>query len=117
MARRPSQVDLEVFEQQAEICKAFASPLRLRLLDLLESGERPCSELQASLGITKTNLSQHLSVLRDAGLVRARKNGREILCSITLPEVTTVCSCMHEVLRHRIEVAKRLGARLTKKSV
>ena len=48
---RKSDIEAEIFERQASICKAFANPTRLHLLDLLGKGERGASELQEELGL------------------------------------------------------------------
>jgi DNA-binding transcriptional ArsR family regulator len=103
MARRSkSQLETEVFEKQAAICRAFAHPKRLQLLDLLGRGEERLSALQKTLGISKANFSQHLAILKAAGVVTARRNGRNVYCSLTLPEVRQACHLIREVLRSQI---------------
>lgn len=103
MARRSrSLIDTEVFERQAVICRAFAHPKRLQLLDLLGRGEERVSSLQKTLGISKANFSQHLAILKAAGVVTAHRNGRNVYCSLTLPEVRQACHLIREVLRSQI---------------
>ena len=80
----------ERFLRQAIIFKAFAHPIRLQLLDALSRGERGVSYLQQILQITKTNLSQHLAVLKSAGLVTSRRAGRQVYCSLATPQVSRV---------------------------
>ena len=63
------QVEEQVYERQVGICKAFANPSRLRMLDLLAKREHSVSELQQALQITVPNVSQHLAILRNAGVV------------------------------------------------
>ncbi len=75
------------YERQANLCKAFANPTRLQLIDLLARKERWSSELQAGLGISKANLSQHLSILRTAGMVLTQREGKQLHCGISRPEV------------------------------
>jgi DNA-binding transcriptional ArsR family regulator len=58
---------------------ALADPTRRRLLELLGPSERSVSVLAASFRVTSSAISQHLRVLRDAGLVRARAAGRSRL--------------------------------------
>ena len=102
MGRRPSSIDLEIFERQAAICRAFAHPKRLQVLDMLGRGEQPTSVLQKALGVSKANFSQHLAILKAAGVVSARRNGRAVYCSLALPEVKKACHLIHEVLRGQI---------------
>lgn len=102
MGRRLSTIDLEVFERQAAICRAFAHPKRLQVLDMLGRGEQKTSKLQKALGISKANFSQHLAILKAAGVVTARRNGRSVYCSLALPEVRQACHLIREVLRCQI---------------
>ena len=59
--------------------RAIADPTRRAVLDLLQTGERPVGQLAQSFRMTQPALSQHLKVLRDAGLVSQRHVGRERL--------------------------------------
>jgi ArsR family transcriptional regulator len=103
MARRSkAMIDMEVFAKQAAICHAFAHPKRLQLLDLLGRGEESVAVLQKTLGISKANFSQHLAILKAAGVVTARRNGRNVYCSLTIPEVRQACHLIREVLRSQI---------------
>jgi DNA-binding transcriptional ArsR family regulator len=56
---------------------AIAEPQRRRVLDLLQSGDRPVNDLVISLGLTQPQVSKHLSVLKQVGLVNVRKQGRQ----------------------------------------
>lgn len=94
--------EAEVFERQARICKAFAHPGRLQILDLLGRGERGVSELQAALGISKTRVSQHLAILKSAGVLATRREGKQIYCSLAMPEVKKACQLIRRVLEAQI---------------
>jgi DNA-binding transcriptional ArsR family regulator len=98
----------EVFERQAALCKAFANPVRLEVLDALGKGECVVGDLQESLGISKANMSQHLSVLKSAGVVEIRREGKRFFCSLTLPEVTQACHLIHNVLRAQVRKGRKL---------
>lgn len=110
MGPRSTSLDMEVFERQAAICRAFAHPKRLQLLDMLGRGEQRISSLQKALGISKANLSQHLAILKAAGVVSARRNGRDVYCSLTLPEVKRACHLIRDVLRGQIRKQRRFEA-------
>ncbi len=56
---------------------ALAEPHRRRILDLLRAGERPVADLVAHLGLSQPGVSKHLKVLREAGLVVARTQGKQ----------------------------------------
>lgn len=61
---------------------AIAEPKRRRVLDLLMVGEQPVQELTISLGWTQPQVSKHLGVLKEVGLVRVRKQGRQRMYSL-----------------------------------
>lgn len=102
------QVDFEIYERQAQIAKAFSSPVRLQMVDLLTVKERSVSELQAELGISGTNVSQHLAILKAAGVVSTRRAGKQIFCYIAMPEVAQVCQMLRKVLQSQIAASQRL---------
>lgn len=58
------------------LLKALAEPMRLRLIEVLGGGERCVCELTSELGVAQSKLSFHLKVLKDAGLLAAREEGR-----------------------------------------
>lgn len=108
MPKCASKFDIQVFERQAIICKAFAHPKRLQLLDLLGNGERPVAELQQKLAVSKANMSQHLTVLRAAGVVNTRRNGKHLYCALAIPEVKSACHLLREVLRSQLRQRNKL---------
>jgi ArsR family transcriptional regulator len=103
-------VEAEIFERQARLCKAFAHPARLQMLDLLGQGELGVSELQQKLGLPKTNVSQHLAILKAAGVLATRRNGKQIYCSLAIPEVKQACHLIRKVLQAQIAESQRLIA-------
>lgn len=62
-----------------DVFGAISDPQRRRILDMLRAGELPVGDLVLPLGITMSAVSQHLRVLRECGLVRQRKRGRQRL--------------------------------------
>lgn len=103
------RIEFEIFERQASICKAFAHPTRLHLLDLLGDGEHGVSELQQQLGVSKTNLSQHLAILKAAGVLTTRRDGKQVYCSLAIPEVKQACLLIRKVLQAQIADSRRLA--------
>jgi DNA-binding transcriptional ArsR family regulator len=65
---------LELFKMQADICKTLADPNRLMLLHQLREGEKSVSQMVSETGLTQTNVSRHLAVLRERSLVETRRN-------------------------------------------
>jgi len=67
---------MQGYEQRARMLKAMGHPARLRILDALEDGGEACvCHLQALLGLRQAYLSQQLAILREAGLLRDRREG------------------------------------------
>ncbi|HVO64732.1 MAG TPA: metalloregulator ArsR/SmtB family transcription factor [Terriglobales bacterium] len=100
-AKRTS-VEEEVFERQVLICKAFANSTRLHILDLLGKRDWAAGELQEQLGVSKANLSQHITVLRAAGVIVRRREGKQVYFSLAMPEVKRACQLIRDVLRTQI---------------
>ena len=107
-SKRRADLNKEIFERQARICQAFAHPGRLQILDLLGSGEKGISELQSALGMSKTGISQHLATLRSVGVITTRRNGKQIYCSLAMPEVKQACQLIRKVLQAHITGSHRL---------
>ena len=92
-----------MLEQQVRICKAFANTTRLRMLELLGEEERSVADLVKILAVSKTNLSQHLAILKSVGIVETRRDGRHIYCILAIPEAKQACTLIREVLRAQFQ--------------
>jgi rhodanese-related sulfurtransferase/predicted transcriptional regulator len=77
----------QLFEQFARIGGALANGHRIELLDVLAQAERSVEELAAETALTVANASQHLQVLRRAGLVETRREGTRVCYRLAGPEV------------------------------
>lgn len=83
--------------------RALAEPMRLRLLNVLMQGEKTVGQLAEASGSGQANVSKHLAVLRDAGMVGMRKEGLSTWCYIADPSVTELCEMMCRRLREEME--------------
>ncbi len=92
-----------IFEYQADVCKTLANPKRLEIIHALKGGEKSVSELVEILQIPKANVSQHLSVMRNKGVLKSRKNGVNVYYSISSPKVIKACILMREVLADQMQ--------------
>lgn len=93
----------EALEMVAARFRALGESVRLRILQQLEGGERSVSMLAASVRSTQPNVSKHLKVLQDAGLVRRRQEGTSAYYSISEPMVFELCDMICSGLRDRLE--------------
>ena len=84
----------EQLERVAETLKSVSHPARLRIIEILEEGERSVTEIQDGLGITQSLTSQHLSTMRMRGVLKSRKNGNMVYYSIANRDVVKVIHCI-----------------------
>lgn len=75
---------------QADLLRAMAHPTRVKLLSLLVGGERCVCELLDELQLEQSNVSQHLALLRQAGLVSSRRDGSKVIYALRNPHVGTL---------------------------
>jgi len=83
--------------------RALSEPMRLRLLNQMMEGEQTVGQLVAASGSSQANVSKHLSVLREAGMISMRKEGLSTFCFIADPIVNELCEIMCSRLRKEIE--------------
>ena len=96
----------EITILQAEVLKTLANPRRLEILHALTHGPTEVGRLAQQLGISQPNVSQHLALLRAAGVVDAERDGREVRYRLSDPDVMIACAVMRTVLERRLT---RLG--------
>lgn len=93
----------EALELVAARFRALGEPIRLRILQTLERGESSVSALALAVGSTQPNVSKHLRLLQDVGLVARRQQGSTVLCSIADPMVFDLCAMVCSGIRDRLE--------------
>jgi len=92
----------EITMLQAEVLRVLASPRRLEILHALVNGPIEVGRLAARIGASQPNVSQHLAVMRSAGIVEAERDGREVRYRLTDPDVLVACGIMRAVLERRL---------------
>jgi DNA-binding transcriptional ArsR family regulator len=105
----PKLLDKKVFRLQAQIAKALAHPLRLEILNRLSNGEVPFGKVHAHLKVSKPNLSQHLAIMRRAGIVIDRREGNTTYYRLAYPEILNACRCLAEVLHRHLSSEAKLA--------
>ncbi len=114
MRALPKAQKEKLYALQADICRVLGHPRRLAILDLLSGGERPTADLLHELHIGKVNLSQHLSVMKRAGLILTRQEGRTTLHRLAFPEIKDACRMIRGVLARRFQQGTELARALLK---
>jgi DNA-binding transcriptional ArsR family regulator len=101
--------DSILYERRARICQVLADAKRLRLIDALRGdAEKSVGELAEVIGATYPNVSQHLNVMRDAGLVTSRRDGTTVYYRLAYPQITEACDIVTKVLRAQLADASAL---------
>ena len=103
-------MDKRLYELHAEVCRIFAHPKRIELLNLLREGEKSVGELVEEMGIAKANVSQHLAVLRERGVVSVRRKGQMAYYRVANPKIIRACDLMREVLLEKLREGERIAA-------
>jgi rhodanese-related sulfurtransferase/predicted transcriptional regulator len=97
----------QLFENFARVAKALASANRLELLEALAQGERSVDGLAQASGMSVANTSNHLRIMREGGLVKSRKEGTQVIYSLTDEQVPALLeSIRHVAERHLAEVER-----------
>lgn len=97
-----------LFEAQAAVIKAMAHPTRLFIVDRLSHGEKCVCELTDMIGADTSTVSKHLSVLKNAGIVRDHKRGTQVFYSLEMPCVLNFFSCVQSVIKSRAQDQMKL---------
>ncbi|GAA1686281.1 metalloregulator ArsR/SmtB family transcription factor [Fodinicola feengrottensis] len=95
-------VEEPVYAQLARVGKALSSPVRLRLLDLLDQGERSVEQLADDAGVGLKNTSAQLQQLRAAHLIVARRDGNRVLYRLADRDVSTFLGQLQDFAAHRL---------------
>ena len=106
--------DRRIFQLHAVICQNLANAKRLEIIEHLRDGERTVGDLAAALGISQPNVSQHLAMMRRAGIVLARREGLNVHYRIASPKIVKACALMREVLLEHLEAGAQLAEALRK---
>jgi rhodanese-related sulfurtransferase len=108
MADRAAKTAL--FDAFARAAKALASGRRIELLDVLANGERSVEALAGEVGLSAANTSQHLQILRHAGLVASRREGTSVHYRLASPEVFELWRTLRTLAASRLAEVERLAA-------
>ncbi len=101
--------DPQLYKLHASICHTLANPKRLEVIDQLRQEEMSVTELAEVLGIGQSNLSQHLAIMRQKGIVTTRREGLNVFYKLSNPKIIQACDLMRQVLLEHLETAAELA--------
>jgi ArsR family transcriptional regulator len=96
-------------EAKAEIFKAIGHPTRLRIVECLADGERSVSEIVQAVQAEQSNVSRHLSLLRQARVLTSRKSGLSVFYRVSCPELREAIGCMLACAEGMVRKPGRVG--------
>ena len=91
----------------ADVFKALSSPVRVHILKLLKDGPQCVCKIIEELGTEQSNTSQHLAVLKSAGLVDSQKEGLRVIYSVKHPEIFSVINAIEKIILAQTEETQR----------
>ncbi len=101
--------DRQLYELHAGICQTLANPKRLEVIDLLRDGEKSVTEIAEAMEISQANLSQHLTVMRQKGIVVPRREGVNVYYRLSNPKIIKACDLMRQVLLEHLQAGVELA--------
>jgi len=90
-----------LYEKQADIAKAIAHPLRIAIIDFLKDGEQCVCDIAEFVGSERSNVSRHLSVMVNAGLLDYRKDGLKVIYKLKCACIMDFFSCVTDVIKRQ----------------
>jgi DNA-binding transcriptional ArsR family regulator len=110
----PCPLPEPVVELIARRFRVIGEPMRIRVLDRLRTGEASVQELSDALATSQQNVSKHLGVLHESGIVSRRKQGTQTFYAIADPSVLALCEQVCGGLERQFsELATLVGGRLS----
>jgi ArsR family transcriptional regulator len=101
-------MNTQLFEKQADIAKSIAHPIRIAALDFVKDGEQCVCDIAEAVGTERSNLSKHLSIMVNSGILDSRKEGLKVFYQIKAPCVLKFLDCLKDCLREQIAQQKQL---------
>jgi len=105
-------VEQKLYELHARMCQVFTSPKRLEILNLLKDKELSVNELADLADIPQSNLSQHLTIMREKGMVNTRREGTTIYYSMVNPKIIQAFDIIREILLEKLAQTEKLSKKL-----
>lgn len=104
-----------LFELHASMCRVFTSPKRLEILNILRDKELSVGQMLRLIRIRQANLSQHLNILREKGIVNTRRSGVTIYYSLASPKIIKAFDIIRQILIERLSANEKLAKTASKK--
>jgi DNA-binding transcriptional ArsR family regulator len=92
--RRSAALDMDMLSRAARNLRVMAHPVRIKMIELLLAKPVPVGELAESVDLPAAAVSQHLNIMRAQGIVRARREGRQVFYEVIAPQAHALIDCL-----------------------
>jgi ArsR family transcriptional regulator len=101
--RDSSNLNKRLYEIHAQFCSTLSNPVRLQVIDCLREEEKSVGELARMAKTSQANMSQHLTVMRQRGIVKSRKKGATVYYQLTNPKILKAFDLLKRVLYENLK--------------
>ena len=101
-------MNMQIYEKQADIAKSIAHPIRVAVLDFVKDGEQCVCDIAVAVDTERSNLSKHLSVMVNSGVLTSRKDGLKVFYKIKTPCVLKFLGCLRDCLKEQVAEQQQL---------
>ncbi len=109
MKKKKNLMEHKLYELHAAMCRVFTSPKRLEILNQLKDKELSVGQLVKIAKIRQANISQHLSILREKGIVKTRREGVTVYYSLTNLKILKAFDIIREMLLEKLAQTGKLS--------
>lgn len=110
-------MEKEIYQLHADICKTLANPKRLEIINCLRYNEMNVNDITKEIGARKSNISQHLTIMKLKGILSSRRDGIHIYYKVSSPKVIKAFDIMREVLLEHLSKNEKIITKLIKSKI
>lgn len=104
-----SKDKMTLYKRQADILQAIGQPIRIAIANFLKDGEQCVCDIAEFVGSERSNISKHLSVMVNAGLLESRKDGLNVIYRLKCRCIPDFLSCVTDVLKQQVKDNNKLS--------
>lgn len=107
-----SAMDDDAIRSKADLMKALAHPTRIKILEFLREGEKCVCEIIPKLGLEQSNVSQHLALMRERGILSHERDGMKVMYSVKDPAVFDILTTFDSMLFRQLDEKREMLIKL-----
>jgi ArsR family transcriptional regulator len=101
-------MDENATKSKADLMKALAHPTRIKILEFLRHGEKCVCEIMPHLGLEQSNVSQHLALMRERGILSHERDGMKVMYSVKDPAVFDILGAFDSMLVRQLDEKRKM---------